>query len=256
MRPALPHAAILSFRHPRSVARDNTVKYRWRTLQLLPGPERTSYAGMRVEVVETADRRALRPAPGGDDPLARGAAAREGTGAPRSELARILEPRAHRLRARSAPRRLPALLPPRPGRCPAHAEEHGVARQLADWADALAERLVRMHFEGKNGDRFTLVPYLATKTADGDWRTVGGLNALAYIEKRAPGALCGSNRPSCRARWGRASPRSPASLEALTAAYRDAGSDASSEPGTDAPTPARGAPGSWPKAARCRSNRR
>ena len=52
MRPALPHAAILSFRHPRSVARDNTVKYRWRTLQLLPGPERTSYAGMRVEVVE------------------------------------------------------------------------------------------------------------------------------------------------------------------------------------------------------------
>ena len=50
--PALPLASILSFRHPRTVARDNTVKYRWRTLQLLPGPERRSYAGARVEVVE------------------------------------------------------------------------------------------------------------------------------------------------------------------------------------------------------------
>ena len=36
--PAFPLASILSFRHPRTVARDNTVKYRWRTLQLLPGP--------------------------------------------------------------------------------------------------------------------------------------------------------------------------------------------------------------------------
>ena len=50
--PALPLASILGFRHPRSVARDNTVKYRWRTLQLLPGRERTSYAGTRVDVLE------------------------------------------------------------------------------------------------------------------------------------------------------------------------------------------------------------
>ena len=50
--PALPLASILGFRHPRSVARDNTVKYRWRTLQLLPGRERTSYAGAQVEVLE------------------------------------------------------------------------------------------------------------------------------------------------------------------------------------------------------------
>ena len=50
--PALDLDAILAFRHTRSVARDNTVKYRWRTLQLLPGPERTSYAGVQVEVVE------------------------------------------------------------------------------------------------------------------------------------------------------------------------------------------------------------
>ena len=53
--PALPLASILSFRHPRTVARDNTVKYRWRTLQVLPGPERRSYAGARVEVVERPD---------------------------------------------------------------------------------------------------------------------------------------------------------------------------------------------------------
>ena len=44
--------AILAFRHTRTVARDNTVKYHWRTLQLLPSPQRTSYAGARVEVLE------------------------------------------------------------------------------------------------------------------------------------------------------------------------------------------------------------
>ena len=53
--PALPLASILSFRHPRIVARDNTVKYRWRTLQLLPGSGQTSYAGVQVEVVERPD---------------------------------------------------------------------------------------------------------------------------------------------------------------------------------------------------------
>jgi hypothetical protein len=34
------------------VARDNTVKYNWRTLQLLPGEDRPSYAGAKVEVLE------------------------------------------------------------------------------------------------------------------------------------------------------------------------------------------------------------
>jgi len=52
---ALDLGAILAFRHSRTVARDNTVKYRWRTLQLLPRPERASYARSRVEVVERAD---------------------------------------------------------------------------------------------------------------------------------------------------------------------------------------------------------
>ena len=45
----------LCFRHSRSVARDNTVKYRWRTLQLLPGTERRSYAGAVVDVLEGLD---------------------------------------------------------------------------------------------------------------------------------------------------------------------------------------------------------
>ncbi len=48
---------VLCFRHSRKVARDNTVKYRWRTLQLLPGTERRSYAGAVVEVLEGLDGR-------------------------------------------------------------------------------------------------------------------------------------------------------------------------------------------------------
>ena len=39
----------------RKAARDNTVKYQWRVLQLLPRAERPSYAGLRVEVLERAD---------------------------------------------------------------------------------------------------------------------------------------------------------------------------------------------------------
>ena len=39
----------------RKVTRDNTVKYQWRVLQLLPGAERPSYAGLQVEVLERAD---------------------------------------------------------------------------------------------------------------------------------------------------------------------------------------------------------
>ena len=46
---------VLCFRHSRRVARDNTVKYRWRTLQLLPGTERRSYAGAAVDVLEGLD---------------------------------------------------------------------------------------------------------------------------------------------------------------------------------------------------------
>ncbi len=46
---------ILCLKYRRRVARDNTVKYRWRTLQLLPGLDRPSYAGAVVEVLEGLD---------------------------------------------------------------------------------------------------------------------------------------------------------------------------------------------------------
>ena len=54
---ALDH--ILCFKHRRKVARDNTVKYNWRTLQLLPGKERSSYAGAQLEVHEGLDGQLL-----------------------------------------------------------------------------------------------------------------------------------------------------------------------------------------------------
>ena len=41
---------VLCFKHRRKVARDNTVRFQLHTLQLLPGPERPSYAGAAVEV--------------------------------------------------------------------------------------------------------------------------------------------------------------------------------------------------------------
>ena len=46
---------ILCFKYRRRVARDNTVRYRWRTLQLLPGTDRPSYAGAVVGVLEGLD---------------------------------------------------------------------------------------------------------------------------------------------------------------------------------------------------------
>ena len=49
--------SILCSKHRRRVARDNTVRYRWRTLQLLPGTDRPSYAGAVVNVLEGPDRR-------------------------------------------------------------------------------------------------------------------------------------------------------------------------------------------------------
>ena len=97
---ALPLASILGFRHPRSVARDNTVKYRWRTLQLLPGRERTSYAGARVEVLERPGGELSVLHQGADDRLARGAAARRGAESGALRAGPAPGPRAHRLRAR------------------------------------------------------------------------------------------------------------------------------------------------------------
>ena len=47
--------SVLSYKYHRKVAKDNTVKYRWRTLQLLPTPDQPSYAGIRVEAEERMD---------------------------------------------------------------------------------------------------------------------------------------------------------------------------------------------------------
>ena len=48
-------AGILCFKHRRKVARDNTVKYNWHTLQLLPSTERSTYVGAHVEIQERLD---------------------------------------------------------------------------------------------------------------------------------------------------------------------------------------------------------
>ena len=48
---------VLCFKHGRKVAKDNTVKFQLHTLQLLPEPERPSYAGAVVEVLEGLDGR-------------------------------------------------------------------------------------------------------------------------------------------------------------------------------------------------------
>ena len=45
----------ISLKDDRKVAQDNTVKYQWRVLQLLPEAERPSYAGLRVDVLERAN---------------------------------------------------------------------------------------------------------------------------------------------------------------------------------------------------------
>ena len=52
-------AGVLCIKEQRRVARDNTVQYKNKTLQLFPGTERTSYAGSRVEVQERLDGRIL-----------------------------------------------------------------------------------------------------------------------------------------------------------------------------------------------------
>ena len=53
--PSIELDRVLCFKHKRQVARDNTVKYQWRTLQLLPSQDRPSFAGVKVEVLEQSD---------------------------------------------------------------------------------------------------------------------------------------------------------------------------------------------------------
>ena len=50
---------ILCFKERRRVAKDNTVQYEGKTLQIFPGSERTTYAGAHVEVQKRLDGRLL-----------------------------------------------------------------------------------------------------------------------------------------------------------------------------------------------------
>ena len=52
---SLDIAGVLCHKERRRVAKDNTVQYHGRTLQLFPGVDRPSYAGARVEVQERLD---------------------------------------------------------------------------------------------------------------------------------------------------------------------------------------------------------
>lgn len=53
--PGLDLQGVLCFKYQRTVARDNTVRFGGRTLQLLPDLQRCSYAHARVEVQERLD---------------------------------------------------------------------------------------------------------------------------------------------------------------------------------------------------------
>ena len=57
--PELELGSVLCLKELRRVAKDNTVQYHGRTLQLFPSTERPSYAGARVEVQERLDGRLL-----------------------------------------------------------------------------------------------------------------------------------------------------------------------------------------------------
>ena len=96
---------FLCFKHTWNMARDNTVKYEWRTLQLLPAQDRPSYAAVHVEGLEHTDGRLpvcledgsipSRPAP----PRPGALRASHGALAPTPEISRIVKRLAnHRLR--------------------------------------------------------------------------------------------------------------------------------------------------------------
>ena len=55
--PELCLEQVLCFKYRRRVAKDNTVRFQLHTLQLLPGPERLSYAWAAVDVLEGLDGR-------------------------------------------------------------------------------------------------------------------------------------------------------------------------------------------------------
>ena len=122
-RPADPDlclAETLCFKDTRKVARDNTVKYNWRVLQLLPDQERASYAGLRVEVLERPDGEPIIRYDGrrvaAQEPPPRMGALWAGVTAwsPGPELKRVVSSVGDHHISRSQQRRLAALEPVRP----------------------------------------------------------------------------------------------------------------------------------------------
>jgi len=59
LEPGVCLEGVLCFKYRRTVAKDNTVRLGEHTLQLLPGPDRYSYARARVEVQERLDGRVV-----------------------------------------------------------------------------------------------------------------------------------------------------------------------------------------------------
>ena len=144
--PDLRLPEVLCFKDTRKVAGDNTVKYNWRVLQLLPGQERTSYAGLRVEVLERPDgefivRRAHRQVRGRhvvtQEPPPRMGVLWAGVTAwsPDPELKRVVSSVGDHHISRSQQRHLAALEPVRP----AEAAARGNADKIAGEKDAASK---------------------------------------------------------------------------------------------------------------------
>ncbi len=85
-----PLDEVLCFKHTRKAARDNTVQYQWRTLQLLPSAEGPSYARVQVGVLEHTDGR-LQVRHEGEIIPSRPAPPRRGALAPTPEIGRIVK---------------------------------------------------------------------------------------------------------------------------------------------------------------------
>ena len=136
--PDLCWPEILCSKDTRKVARDNTVKYNWRVLQLLPDQERTSYAGLRVEVLERPDGQLIVRYEGRrvatQEPPPRMGALWAGVTAwsPGPELRRVVSSVGDHHISRSQQGRLAALEPVRP----AEAAAKGNADKIAGEKDA------------------------------------------------------------------------------------------------------------------------
>ena len=134
---------ILCFKDTRKVARDNTVKYNWRVLQLLPGQERTSYAGLRAEVLERPDGELIVRYEGRrvatQEPPPRMGALWAGVTAwsPGPELRRVVSSVGDHHISRSQQQHLAALEPVRPAE--AEAAARGNADKIAREKDAASK---------------------------------------------------------------------------------------------------------------------